>query len=256
MMKNKIIVGILPVILLGACGVKNKTDEESKTTSTELTSSVTETTTVKGNTTQETTQKILNATEELYQQYPTQLFPTELSYKGNALNAISEEKGQKITVFYVSGKKAYPLNDKKIRSKDAFAKYTIQTYGSKEEAAKEFEEDVVEDGLPVSLGYGITGYRQGAAGSIYLNWREGNWHLSVQTSNIEGEDPVPFAKDVVEFLEKNFLPVPESLGEISFNLATKTLDSNQLKLQKENVVYTIEHQEPLAILKMAVSLTK
>lgn len=35
-------------------------------------------------------------------------------------------------------------------------------------------------GQPVDLGYNITGYKQGAAGSSYLSWQEGNWSLVVR----------------------------------------------------------------------------
>ena len=38
---------------------------------------------------------------------------------------------------------------------------------------------IIDNGQPVDLGYNITGYKQGAAGSCYLSWQEGNWSLVV-----------------------------------------------------------------------------
>ena len=61
-------------------------------------------------------------------------------------------------------------------------------------------------GQPVDLGYNITGYKQGAAGSSYLSWQEGNWSLVVRASNINGESPDDLAKNVVNILEQETLP--------------------------------------------------
>ena len=35
---------------------------------------------------------------------------------------------------------------------------------------------------------------QGAAGSSYLSWQEGNWNLTVRAVNQENQDPEPVAK--------------------------------------------------------------
>ena len=57
-------------------------------------------------------------------------------------------------------------------------------------------------GQPVDLGYNITGYKQGAAGSSYLSWQEGNWSLVVRASNINGESPDDLAKMLSTFWNK------------------------------------------------------
>ena len=49
---------------------------------------------------------------------------------------------------------------------------------------------------------------------VFYNWQEGNWSIRVRASNIEGQDPVPLAKEIVAYLEKASLPAPESTEKL------------------------------------------
>lgn len=97
------------------------------------------------------------------------------------------------------------------------------------------------------------GHQQGAAGSTYLNWQEGNWSLTVRGLNSEGQDPVATAKKMVNYLEEAFLPVPKTLGQITVDLGSSGYQRAQVVWQVDEIVYRVTHQDPLGALQVAVS---
>ena len=112
------------------------------------------------------------------------------------------------------------------------------------------------NGRQVDLGYNITGYQQGAAGSSILEWQEGNWSIRVRASNIEGQDPVPLAKEIVAYLEKASLPAPEKYGKITVEMNDSSQQATQVSWQEPKNVYTVTHKDTLSALKMAVSMNQ
>ncbi len=98
-------------------------------------------------------------------------------------------------------------------------------------------------GQPVDLGYNITGYKQGAAGSSYLSWQEGNWSLVVRASNINGESPDDLAKKMLStFWNKKRCPAPNTVGQITLNVAgTTDYNRNSVVWQAGTVVYSVHH---------------
>ena len=110
-------------------------------------------------------------------------------------------------------------------------------------------------GLPVDLGYNFTGFKQGASGSSYLSWLEGNWSLVVRASNINGESPDDLAKNVVNILEQETLPAPNTVGQITLNVAgTTDYNRNSVVWQAGTVVYSVHHFDPIQAVKMATSI--
>lgn len=108
----------------------------------------------------------------------------------------------------------------------------------------------------MDLGHQITGYQQGAAGSSYLEWQEGNWRIRIRGNNIDGQEPLPLAKEIVAYLEENRLPAPEQFGKITIDMGDATNRAVEVSWQEPKNVYTITHQDPMAALKMAVSMKK
>ena len=96
---------------------------------------------------------------------------------------------------------------------------------------------------------------QGAAGSSYLSWQEGNWSLTVRAVNQEEQDPVPVAKEVVAYLEEAMLPAPE-VGQITIDMGKNDHTATTVVWQQEKTLRTVQHQDARSALKMAVSMNQ
>lgn len=152
-------------------------------------------------------------------------------------------------------KKAIPVNDARVNQLTPISSFEKKTYGSDAEAKNAVNQIIDNGGQPVDLGYNITGYKQGAAGSSYLSWQEGNWSLVVRASNINGESPDDLAKNVVNILEQETLPAPNTVGQITLNVAgTTDYNRNSVVWQAGTVVYSVHHFDPIQAVKMATSI--
>lgn len=136
---------------------------------------------------------------------------------------------------------------------DKIADVTIRHYASEAEAASQISQIdyQAQGGMPVDLGYDISGYQDGAAGHVNTSWNEGRWDFSVQALNNSGEDTgVKMATEIVDYLEVNMLPAPQQYGMGRFS--TEGLDGNFLSYQVGSSVITIDGgAEPLTILNFA-----
>lgn len=199
----------------------------------------------------------VNAFNQLKEHYSTVALPTEIPHtEGNVLNIASDGTEDSLSVLYFDMETPLILNKKELNNETPIAHFQKETYPTKQEAEEAVSLRVDTQGQKVDLGYGITGFQQGAAGSSYLAWQEGNWHLVVRASNIEQQDPVAMAKEIVEYLEKEMLPAPEEVGQITVDMNDSSYRSNEVSWQVGKVAYTIRHQDPIAALTMAVSMEK
>lgn len=156
------------------------------------------------------------------------------------------------TVYYSVGNKARPLNDPAIRNEAPYATLSKKTYGSfaAAKAAIDYRSGDGDQGLPtVDLGHDITGTIDSGAGNRYLHWNEGQWSLVVHAAAVNGEDPQPLAKQVVELLENSYLPAPNSVaaGEFEVN------GNNKLTWQDGKTVYSLEGKSVQTIIAMTAS---
>ena len=282
---------LIGVLLLSACGHPGETAKSSASSATETTKSqatgstkqtsektssdmaavsttASSTTTSSGNSSATSSSKsseessAANATpdafKELKQHFSDVVMPSAIPHAGGSyLNIASTGDTDNFSILYYAMDQPLIMNHKDLNHEKPFASFkktTYQTVGQ----AKDAVDYVYDDGgKKVNLGHNIAGYMQGAAGSSYLNWKEGNWALTVRASNVEGQDPVPTAKEVVEYLEKAFLPVPKSVGMITIDLASeKNYQAGTVTWQRDQVVYTASDEDPLSALEMAVSTVK
>lgn len=274
MKKFWISIGLL--VVLAGCGQGQESSSETSSTgsdaessltsssaqtSTDQSKSSTEETTTEQKESAETSQPVssseetADASKELAKQFPQTEFPSEIPHENSqALNIASDGNNQKLSVLYYSMDEPLALNHNRLNQEQPIASYRKETFKTKQ-AAKEAVNAVYDKGgQKVDLGHDITGYKQGAAGSSYLNWQEGNWALVVRASNVEGQSPDETAKDVVEYLEKAFLPAPKDTGQVTIDLNTQDYRAAQVVWQEDNVVYTVTHQDYLSALEMAVSM--
>lgn len=154
---------------------------------------------------------------------------------------------------YSVGSKARPLNDLALQNETPYATLTKKTYSSfaQAQAAVNYHSSSDDQGLPkVDLGHDISGAIDAGAGNRYLHWNEGKWSLVVHAAAVNGEDPKPMAKQVVELLESYYLPAPNSVGAGEFEVS----GDNKLTWQDGQTVYSLKGQSVQTIITMAASM--
>ncbi len=196
---------------------------------------------------------------QLANMFPSQGLPQAIltSQTNNFLTAATTSQADQnnFRVLYYAEKEAIPVNDARVNQLTPISSFEKKTYGSDAEAKNAVNQIIDNGGQPVDLGYNITGYKQGAAGSSYLSWQEGNWSLVVRASNINGESPDDLAKNVVNILEQETLPAPNTVGQITLNVAgTTDYNRNSVVWQAGTVVYSVHHFDPIQAVKMATSM--
>ncbi|EGO2697391.1 hypothetical protein SOU56_001784 [Enterococcus faecalis] len=196
---------------------------------------------------------------QLANMFPGQGLPQAIltSQTNNFLTAATTSQADQnnFRVLYYAEKEAIPVNDARVNQLTPISSFEKKTYGSDAEAKNAVNQIIDNGGQPVDLGYNITGYKQGAAGSSYLSWQEGNWSLVVRASNINGESPDDLAKNVVNILEQETLPAPNTVGQITLNVAgTTDYNRNSVVWQAGTVVYSVHHFDPIQAVKMATSM--
>lgn len=199
----------------------------------------------------------MSAWDELKANYPNDKFPDPATISGGKQIGIaaSEEQGT-LKVNYYAVNEDTPFNDPSLNEQTPVAQFQRKTVDSKETARNEVGQTYDQNGQQVDLGHQIIGYRSAGAGSSFIMWKEGNWSLAVQANNLEQEDPIPLAKQTVEYLESAFLPVPKDAGQISLRVAPGDYQSNRVVWQDNQTVYTIMNGDSMSSLKMAVSMAK
>lgn len=227
-------------------------ESETTQTSSATNTSVTETESSETTASNEETQA--DAMTQLQMNFPTISFPTNVPHtQGKVVNVASSGDENQLSVLYYDMSRSMILNKQELNYETPIAGFQQSIYPSETEAKIAVELRVDMSGQPVDLGYNITGYQQGAAGSSYVAWKEGNWNLLVRANNLEQQDPVAMAKQVVEYLEVAMLPAPQHIGQITIDMGGSGYETNLVTWQVNNVVYTINHQDAMAALQTAVS---
>ncbi|EOL49418.1 hypothetical protein [Enterococcus caccae] len=279
---------LIACLSLVACGGKGKTAESSsQTKNTEKTSQTTKSTsenTTKPSTSQSSTKSSTSSTETKTSESkaavktetntPAKQAETVLNQLNTAFSKdhlpqaiLTSRTAEYLTaattrvadqanfrILYYAEANPIEVNDLAVNDLQPISSFEKKTYDTNEAAASAVNQLIDNGGEPIDLGYGITGHQQGAAGSSYLSWQEGNWRLVVRASNIGGEVAEPLAKEAVAYLEKAMLPAPQNVGQISLTASVSdNYQTNSVVWQEGAIVYTIQHFDALQALKMAVS---
>ncbi|RCA11169.1 hypothetical protein [Enterococcus durans] len=203
-----------------------------------------------------TNQTQKTAFEQLKAEQPTLPMPQVIPISSGNLNLAAAQSKQGYTVLYYALPEKLALNAQALNQETPIATYLYQYgFASSQETINVLQPFTIDkNGQKVDLGHQIIAYQQGAAGSNYLEWQEGNWRIRVRSSNIEGQDPLPLAKKIVNYLEKATLPAPEKYGKIIVDMNDSSNQATQVIWQEPNNVFTVTHQDALAALEMAVSM--
>lgn len=185
--------------------------------------------------------------------------PTFLPLKdGKYLTATTKvEKNNYLIVFYESDKKL-KVNDSslsKAPKKSIIAKYKVVKYNSLKKANEviSYEDFSKVGGQKMNLGHQIIGYQDAGAGALWTSWNEGRWALATHTRTTKPDQGLELAKQAVEFLETNTLPIPKPNGSIHLDAIKST--ENNVKWQNKNIVFSVEKvKDPIDALKIATSV--
>lgn len=203
-------------------------------------------------------QSVVTTLAEMYPEdtLPTYVLTADLpEYVTAATTGVDDQDN--FNIFYYAEDTPYEVNDPAVNRLTPIASLTKTTYRTEEAAIEAVNQVLDLQGDEVDLGYDITGYLQGAAGSTYLNWQEGNWSLLIQANNMNEEDPVPLAESVVEYLEEVYLPEPSSVGQVRLSPAEgETYEDNTVVWQEDNVVYQVKHIDPMQAVVMTGSISE
>lgn len=262
---------VIPAILfLGACQTsadrttQKQENQEKDQSHSQVTQMTTETSTGESAKGKEehsdaktgTNQTQKTAFEQLKAEQPTLPMPQVIPISSGNLNLVAAQSKQGYTVLYYALPEKLALNAQALNQETPIATYLYQYgFASSQETINVLQPFTIDkNGQKVDLGHQIIAYQQGAAGSNYLEWQEGNWRIRVRSSNIEGQDPLPLAKKIVNYLEKATLPAPEKYGKITVDMNDSSNQATQVIWQEPNNVFTVTHQDALAALEMAVSM--
>lgn len=157
--------------------------------------------------------------------------------KGKYVTAITSSKQNKVTFTFYNTDKQLAMNDPKIKNTGQLVGQLVLTkYDTEEAASEEIDKTVFTDGEAVDLGHGITGYQDAGAGSLFTSWNEGRWAIIARSTTEKPEESLATAKETVEFLETNMIPIPKQYGHLHMDANHK---GSLATWQKQNVVYTL-----------------
>ncbi|QQP70561.1 hypothetical protein JHE06_01695 [Carnobacterium sp. CS13] len=205
-----------------------------------------------------TQQEVLEAIgNELYTDAPIKL-PKQLPMKeGKHLSATASSKSGMYAIVFYESDEPIPINNEQLTdgtsSAEEIARLTVQQYPSQKEADEQIAHQTFSEqgGQEVDLGYDIKGYQDAGAGSVYTGWNEGQWALASHARTENSEQGAALAKEAVEFLENNLLPIPDQHG---FAHLDAEQGDNRILWQDRMTVYTIDQVvNPIDALMIAVA---
>lgn len=162
------------------------------------------------------------------------------------LNIFTTGDSQNYSIFFSPGSHALAYNDATLQNVNAELAIQKKTYGNNAQAQAQIGAAQSTQGLPqVAIGDGIYAASQGAAGSSYLTWNEGRWTVTVKASAVNGEDPLPLAKEAVTWFANNALPAPETYGTVDLAVTAANTRQNQITWTEGNAVYQISGLDPM-----------
>ncbi|MBA9028242.1 hypothetical protein [Peribacillus huizhouensis] len=164
---------------------------------------------------------------------PTDFFVTQ----GKYLTAIASSQQDVVTFEFYETERELAINDPNIKKTGQIIGHLVITkYATAEAASEEIDKTVFTDGETVNLGHGITGYQDAGAGSLFTSWNEGRWAIIARSTTEKLEESLATAKETVEFLETNRIPIPKQYGHLHIDTEHK---GSLAKWQKQNLVYTL-----------------
>lgn len=202
------------------------------------------------------TNRIGTLTSQLRAKLPGMLLPAAdgLGQGSSNLNIRYTSSSSQNVVYYSVGNSPLALNDSRIASEKPYAVLTENKNVADPSSLINYQEP--KTGLPaVKIARNVTGTEEGAAGSTYLQFNQGQWSFVVRASNVRGQKPLPTAKKLLALYQQYGLPYTTAKASVQVDVGESLGSLNTvITWAKGSSVYQLKAHSTETAFKMLKSL--
>lgn len=202
------------------------------------------------------TNRIGTLTSQLRAKLPGMLLPAAdgLGQGSSNLNIRYTSSSSQNVVYYSVGNSPLALNDSRIASEKPYAVLTENKNVADPSSLINYQEP--KTGLPaVKIAGNVTGTEEGAAGSTYLQFNQGQWSFVVRASNVQGQKPLPTAQKLLALYQQYGLPDTAAKSSVQVDVGESLGSLNTvITWAKGSSVYQLKAHSTKTAFKMLKSL--
>lgn len=202
------------------------------------------------------TNRIGTLTSQLRAKLPGMLLPAAdgLGQGSSNLNIRYTSSSSQNVVYYSVGNSPLALNDSRIASEKPYAVLTENKNVADASSLINYQEP--KTGLPaVKIAGNVTGTEEGAAGSAYLQFNQGQWSFVVRASNVQGQKPLPTAQKLLALYQQYGLPDTAAKSSVQVDVGESLGSLNTvITWAKGSSVYQLKAHSTETAFKMLKSL--
>lgn len=202
------------------------------------------------------TNRIGTLTSQLRAKLPGMLLPAAdgLGQGKSNLNIRYTSSSSQNVVYYSVGNSPLALNDSRIASEKPYAVLTENKNVADASSLINYQEP--KTGLPaVKIAGNVTGTEEGAAGSTYLQFNQGQWSFVVRASNVQGQKPLPTARKLLALYQQYGLPYTTAKASVQVDVGESLGSLNTvITWAKGSSVYQLKAHSTETAFKMLKSL--
>ena len=203
-----------------------------------------------------TASRMSSLTAQLRTQLPGMLLPTVdgLGQGSENLNARWTSSASQNVIYYSVGNSPFPLNASQVAKEKPYAVLTENKNVTDASSLINYQEP--KSGLPtVKLDGQVTGTEEGAAGSTYLQFNQGQWSFVVRASQVQGQEALPTAKALLKLYQQYGLPASGSKASVQVDVGESLGSLNTvITWSKGSSVYQMKAHSTETAFKMLKSL--
>lgn len=196
-------------------------------------------------------------TSQLRVKLPGMLLPAAdgLGRGSSNLNIRYTSSSSQNVVYYSVGNSPLALNDSRIASEKPYAVLTENKNVADPSSLINYQEP--KTGLPVvKIAGNVTGTEEGAAGSTYLQFNQGQWSFVVRASNVQGQKPLPTARKLLALYQQYGLPYTTTKASVRVDVGESLGSLNTvITWAKGSSVYQLKAHSTETAFKMLKSLS-
>lgn len=200
--------------------------------------------------------RIGTLTGQLRGKLPGMLLPAAdgLGQGSSNLNIRYTSSSSQNVVYYSVGNSPLALNDSRIASEKPYAVLTENKNVADPSSLINYQEP--KTGLPaVKIAGNATGTEEGAAGSTYLQFNQGQWSFVVRASNVQGQKPLPTAQKLLALYQQYSLPATTAKASVQVDVGESLGSLNTvITWAKGSSVYQLKAHSTETAFKMLKSL--
>lgn len=201
--------------------------------------------------------RIGTLTSQLRAKLPGMLLPAAdgLGQGSSNLNIRYTSSSSQNVVYYSVGNSPLALNDSRIASEKPYAVLTENKNVADASSLINYQEP--KTGLPaVKIAGDVTGTEEGAAGSTYLQFNQGQWSFVVRANNVQGQKPLPTAQKLLALYQQYGLPDTAAKSSVQVDVGESLGSLNTvITWAKGSSVYQLKAHSTETAFKMLKSLS-